>query len=422
VSETEDATLSTSDRATFGQNFSVSISGNTIAAGAPFESVNGSGQQGMVFLFNKGPGGWTSGTQTGTVVASDGGSCDHLGWSTSLSDGQLAASNQTGNCHSSNGPGAVYVFGSVPTTSIALSPVAPNGRNGWYVSPVDVVVSAVDDAGVATTRCALDPPSPPKSFAAIPAACPFAGDGSAVGGDGQHTVYAASLGALGTTEPPTSATFKIDTSPPTVTCSPPPSFTLRGSGGLVAAEVSDAISGAAQATVAAPANVSTAGHERVTLTGFDNAGNSATVQCPYVVLTPRINARLNWTATQFSAFTILTELIISHAPSGAQIAIRCEGGGCRFKHHTVHIATIRLVCNRHHKRCKRAPAPPLSTVDILSPLRGRHLAVGTKVTVTVTMPQTVGEVWTLRIRPARAPVETGPTCLAPGSTKPGRGC
>jgi hypothetical protein len=290
------------------------------------------------------------------------------------------------------------------------------------VSPVDVAVSAVDDAGLAATRCVLDPASPPASFAAIPAACPFAGGGSAVAGDGQHTLYAGSLGVLGTTEAPVSATFKIDTTPPTVTCSPPPRFTLRGTGGLVVANVTDATSGAAQAIVAAPANVSTAGNKTVTLTGFDNAGNSTTVQCPYVVLTPRIGARLSWGSTEFSAFTVLTELIVAQAPSGAQIAIRCEGHGCTFARHTVGVATTRLVCNRHHKHCKREPAPALNNVDILSPLRGRHLAVGTKLTVSLTKQQMVGEAWTLKIRPARAPLETGPTCLAPGSTKPGRGC
>jgi hypothetical protein len=314
------------------------------------------------------------------------------------------------------------VFGSVPATSIAVSPAAPNGRNGWYVSPVDVAVSAVDDAGLAATRCVLDPASPPASFGAIPAACPFAGGGSAVSGDGQHTLYAGSLGVLGTTEAPVSATFKVDTTPPTVTCSPPPRFTLRGTGGLVVANVTDAISGAAQAIVAAPANVSTAGNKTVTLTGFDNAGNSTTVQCPYVVLTPRIGARLSWGSTEFSAFTMLTELIVSQAPSGAQIAIRCEGHGCTFARHTVVVANTRLVCNRHHRHCKRKPAPALNNVDILSPLRGRHLAVGTKLTVSLTKQQMVGEVWTLKIRSARPPLETGPVCLAPGTNKPGRGC
>ena len=76
-----------------------------------------------------------------------------------------------------------------PTTTVSLTPPAPNGGGGWYVSPVTVAVSADDGGGtVAETRCALDPAVPPTTFAQLPAGCPYAGAGSSVATQGQHTV------------------------------------------------------------------------------------------------------------------------------------------------------------------------------------------------------------------------------------------
>ena len=40
-------------------------------------------------------------------------------------------------------------------------------------------------------------------------------------GNGQHTLYAASVDNAGNKEMPVSASFKIDTTPPTVTCNAP---------------------------------------------------------------------------------------------------------------------------------------------------------------------------------------------------------
>jgi hypothetical protein len=114
-----------------------------------------------------------------------------------------------------------------PTTTIALSPSAPNGLNGWYVSPVHVTISATDNTGglgVAETRCVLDPATTPATFADLPATpCPSLGPGADVTANGQHTVYAASRDTAGNMESPVvSKSFKIDqTSPTTVIATAP---------------------------------------------------------------------------------------------------------------------------------------------------------------------------------------------------------
>jgi hypothetical protein len=306
---------------------------------------------------------------------------------------------------------------------VSLSPAAPNGRNGWYISPVQVAVSAGDDVStVAATSCVLDPAAAPIGFGALPTGCPFAaGGGGTVAGDGAHTVYGSSIDSAGDAGAVAGASFRIDRTPPTVACGPTPTFVL-GKPGEVTAAVSDATSGPASNVVAARPNADNPGTRLITLTGFDTAGNAATVRCPYRVLAPRIDARLSWRANQFASFTVLAGLTLVHVPSGAHVALVCTGAACPLGHYAVRVAVTQVNCKRHHKRCKRTPAPALSNVNLLAPLGGRHLGVGTRLTVTVTKKGTVGAAWTLTIRAGTAPREAGPTCLAPGSSKPGRGC
>jgi len=100
-----------------------------------------------------------------------------------------------------------------PTTTIALSPPAPNGSNGWYRTPVGVAVTATDNpggVGVYQTRCVLDPATPPASFDALP-------DGdchlTSVSAVGEHTIYAASEDRNNNVESPVvSRSFKLVTS------------------------------------------------------------------------------------------------------------------------------------------------------------------------------------------------------------------
>ena len=78
-----------------------------------------------------------------------------------------------------------------------------------------------------------------------------------------------------------SATFKIDSVAPVVTCASTPTVLARQLPGTVKATVTDATSGALAATVTGLATSSNGGS--VALTGYDNAGNSTTVLCGYRV-------------------------------------------------------------------------------------------------------------------------------------------
>lgn len=173
-----------------------------------------------------------------------------------------------------------------PATTITLSPAVPNGSNGWYTEPVGVSVSADDSggSGVAGTRCVLDPATPPSVVGGIPEGCSYLAAGADVTSDGHHEVYAASEDNAGDAGAPISASFKIDRTPPTLTCSATtPSFTLGSAGGPVSAMVSDDGSGPVSASVSEAASATSAGVQTVELSGQDEAGNTATVACPYLV-------------------------------------------------------------------------------------------------------------------------------------------
>jgi hypothetical protein len=173
-----------------------------------------------------------------------------------------------------------------PVSTIVLDPASPDGHNGWYVSAVHAIVSAADEqggSGVSETRCALDPPSFPVSFAALPAGCDYAGAGADVSGDGEHVLYAASEDHAGNTEAPVKQAVNIDATAPTVTCVAAPSLVLNQAAATVSASGSDATSGPAQLQVSADADTTGVGAKTADVTGRDLAGNATTKGCAYTV-------------------------------------------------------------------------------------------------------------------------------------------
>jgi len=77
-----------------------------------------------------------------------------------MSNGIAVLGAPTTTVNGANLQGALYVFGSQPVTTIALSPASPNGSAGWYTVPVTVSVSASDPfSSVTATNCVLDRPA-----------------------------------------------------------------------------------------------------------------------------------------------------------------------------------------------------------------------------------------------------------------------
>lgn len=106
----------------------------------------------------------------------------------------------------------------------------------------------------------------------------------------------------------------VDTTPPTVTCDAPPTFTV-GETGEVTATVTDADSGPEADTVSAPADTATPGSRSVEVTGRDLAGNETTVSCDYVVEAATTTSTTS--STTSSTTTSTTPTTTTTAPAAA---------------------------------------------------------------------------------------------------------
>ena len=153
-----------------------------------------------------------------------------------------------------------------PVIGQSVDPASPDGDNGWYRSDVSLEWTVTE----AQT---------PLSLAVTPGTC----EDQDVTADQAATTYTCSASSVGGSAGPVAVTIKRDATPPTVTCPASPQFVLNSAGNVVTASVSDATSGPASATVSAAADTSSVGSKAVTLTGYDNAGNSAQRTCSYTV-------------------------------------------------------------------------------------------------------------------------------------------
>jgi hypothetical protein len=155
-----------------------------------------------------------------------------------------------------------------PTIFGSIDPAAGNGSNGWYVTAPTVAFTCTDElSGVAS--CIADGTSPTSDQGTL-------GENALA-----QTIGGTATDVADNTETASVSGLKVDLSNPVVQCGLTPTF-MVGQLGTVSASVTDAISGPAAATVSAPATNPSGGS--VSLTGYDNAGRSTTVSCPYHVI------------------------------------------------------------------------------------------------------------------------------------------
>jgi hypothetical protein len=107
---TQTAELTASDRQN-GDYFggSVAISGNTIVVSASEATVNGNPEQGAAYVFVKPAGGWTNMTETAKLTASDGTDYSVLGVSVSIS-GNTVVAGAPQSLGNNPGSGSAYIF------------------------------------------------------------------------------------------------------------------------------------------------------------------------------------------------------------------------------------------------------------------------------------------------------------------------
>jgi Putative metal-binding motif len=114
-----------------------------------------------------------------------------------------------------------------------------------------------------------------------------------------------------------------------------------------------------------------------------------------------IGTRYAYFARPAGSHARFTSLGLKNVAKGATVQVRCKGGGCPKKSYRV--------------KTKRAR----KTMNLLSALRGRTLAVGAVVEIRVTVPGLIGRLISLKVGP-RAQVSDTVKCLVPGRKKPSR--
>ncbi len=149
---TQTAELTASDGAAGnGLGYSVGVSGDTIAAGAPGHKVDSNVGQGAAYVFVMPALGWASATQTAELTASDGAADDELGYSVGVSDDTVLAGAPFHRVAANAKQGAAYAFamptsgwaGSLTQTAeLAASDGAAEDKLGWSVAASDDTVLA----------------------------------------------------------------------------------------------------------------------------------------------------------------------------------------------------------------------------------------------------------------------------------------
>jgi predicted alpha-1,2-mannosidase len=94
-----------------------------------------------------------------------------------------------------------------PVTTASVTPVAPDGTNGWYIHPVTVILEATDNgSGVAATEYSLDGGATWQSYTGA----------VTVNQDGKYTVSYRSIDEAGNSEAVKTVSFNLDAIAPTI--------------------------------------------------------------------------------------------------------------------------------------------------------------------------------------------------------------
>lgn len=129
----------------------VSVSGDTVVAGAPIHKVADNRGQGAAYSFAKPATGWTGATETAELTASDGAAGDRLGTEVASSGSEVLAGAPFRVIGTETDRGAAYLFAAPPTASVT-SPA--DGSRVLQGRRVAARYSCMAPAGASITACA----------------------------------------------------------------------------------------------------------------------------------------------------------------------------------------------------------------------------------------------------------------------------
>jgi hypothetical protein len=123
---------------------------------------------------------------------------------------------------------------------------------------------------------------------------------------------------------------------------------------------------------------------------------------------------LLWAFSPGPASSTVKRLLVTRIPAHAAVNVTCSGPSCPFR--TARSVLPKKRCN---KRC-RALLGRTHTIDLARLFAHGQLAVGTRLTVSVIKPRTIGRTILFTIRAAQDPSDRV-GCLKPGAPVPSAG-
>jgi hypothetical protein len=111
-----------------------------------------------------------------------------------------------------------------------------------------------------------------------------------------------------------------------------------------------------------------------------------------------ITATMQWAFYFTPRYTAVRNLVVNGASPGVKVVVTCHGHGCPFARRATSLSSGKR-CGRKAKR----PCPAPGMLDLSPTFAGSHLAVGTRITVSVIRPGWIGKSYRFTIRARRAP-------------------
>jgi alpha-tubulin suppressor-like RCC1 family protein len=159
---------------------------------------------------------------------------------------------------------------------------------------------------------------------------------------------------------------------------------------------------------------------RAVVTATNAAGATSALSGLSAAVGAVIESSITYTFRYTRRYTAVGALTLHSLPPGGDVEVRCRGGGCPFTQ--AHAAAKSHACHSG-KRCKRTRSAPAGTseVNLAGIFKGRHLHLGTRITIDITKLDWIGKSILFTTRADAVP-RVQIACLAPGSTQPGQGC
>ncbi|HWD76743.1 MAG TPA: Ig-like domain-containing protein [Solirubrobacteraceae bacterium] len=121
---------------------------------------------------------------------------------------------------------------------------------------------------------------------------------------------------------------------------------------------------------------------------------------------------MQWTFHYTRAYTTVLSLMVEGAPAATSVLVDCRGRGCPFAERLNGSATTRGCVHGGKRGC-----PPDGAINLTRDFQSRRLRAGTRITVAITRPGSMGKRYVFDVRAARPP-RVHVNCLGAGGAPP----